>query len=321
MNKKITVWLIVAAALFLVGCIMIGGAMSLMKWDFGKLSTSQYDTYEYTIEEAFSGILVSADTADITFTPSEDGLCRVVLYEAENRKSTVTVTEGKLTVSATDSRKWYQYIGIGVENPEVTVYLPEGEYASLSVKSHTGKLTVAKGLAFGELEVTQTTGAIFCYASAERMKLKASTGNITVKGVTVDSADLTVSTGKVTVTDLIASGALSVKVTTGNAVLTDTTCGSFLSTGSTGKLEMKNLAATESLSVTRDTGDVIFERCDAPDITVETDTGDVKGSLLTGKIFTVDTDTGRKSYPNSTDGGKCKITTDTGDIKITVVGE
>lgn len=321
MNKKITVWLIVSATLFLAGCILVGGAMSLMKWDFGKLSTSKYDTYEYTIEEAFGGILLSADTADITLTSSEDGLCRVICYEAEARKSTVTVTDGVLTVSATDSRKWYQHIGIGVENPEVTVYLPEGEYASLSVSSHTGKLTVAKGLAFGELDITQTTGSIFCYASAERMKIKASTGNITVKGVTVDSADLQVSTGKVTVTDLIASGTLSVKVTTGNAILTDTACGSFLSTGSTGKLEMKNFAATESLSVTRDTGDVIFERCDAPDITIETDTGDVKGSLLTGKIFTVDTDTGRKSYPDSVSGGRCKITTDTGDIKITVVGE
>ena len=76
--------------------------MSLMKWDFGKLSTSKYDTYEYTIEEAFGGILVSADTADITLTSSEDGLCRVVLYEAENRKSTVTVTDGVLTFSPTD---------------------------------------------------------------------------------------------------------------------------------------------------------------------------------------------------------------------------
>ena len=61
-----------------------------------------------------------------------------------------------------------------------------------------------------------------------------------------------------------------------------------------------------------------FEASDAASIFVETDTGDVKGSLLSEKIFIINTDTGKKEVPESTTGGRCKITTDTGDIKITI---
>ena len=49
-----------------------------------------------------------------------------------------------------------------------------------------------------------------------------------------------------------------------------------------------------------------------------TDTGDVRGSLLSEKVFIVNTDTGRKEVPDTITGGRCEITTDTGDVKITI---
>ena len=51
---------------------------------------------------------------------------------------------------------------------------------------------------------------------------------------------------------------------------------------------------------------------------VSTDTGDVTGSLLSAKVFVVTTDTGTVQVPKSTAGGRCEISTDTGDIRITV---
>ena len=49
---------------------------------------------------------------------------------------------------------------------------------------------------------------------------------------------------------------------------------------------------------------------------VNTSTGDVNGTLLSEKIFITDTSTGRVSVPKTTSGGKCEITTSTGDINI-----
>jgi hypothetical protein len=45
----------------------------------------------------------------------------------------------------------------------------------------------------------------------------------------------------------------------------------------------------------------------------------VSGSLLSNKVFTAKTDTGKVSVPNSSNGGKCEITTDTGKIIIEIV--
>jgi len=64
---------------------------------------------------------------------------------------------------------------------------------------------------------------------------------------------------------------------------------------------------------------VEFTACDAGEIVIETDTGDVEGTLLSDKIFITETDTGRIDVPKTTTGGRCQITTDTGDIKIKIV--
>ena len=56
----------------------------------------------------------------------------------------------------------------------------------------------------------------------------------------------------------------------------------------------------------------------AAEILIKTDTGDVKGSLLSEKVFVVQTDTGSIDVPKTVSGGRCEITTDTGDIKISL---
>jgi DUF4097 and DUF4098 domain-containing protein YvlB len=81
---------------------------------------------------------------------------------------------------------------------------------------------------------------------------------------------------------------------------------------------MKNLTAKEKLSIERSTGDVIFEGCDAGEIYVKTDTGDVKGTLLSEKVFLTDTDTGKISVPKTITGGRCEVSTDTGDIELSI---
>ena len=58
--------------------------------------------------------------------------------------------------------------------------------------------------------------------------------------------------------------------------------------------------------------------CDAEEIYVTTGTGSVHGTLLTNKIFQVRASTGKIDVPESWEGGKCKITTTTGSVKISI---
>lgn len=83
----------------------------------------------------------------------------------------------------------------------------------------------------------------------------------------------------------------------------------------TGEVSISGLVF-ERMEIQDGVGDVIFDACDAGEISVTTDTGDVTGTLLTEKVFYTHTDTGSVNVPRTTTGGRCEITTDTGDIEI-----
>ncbi len=299
MRTKTKVWLIIAASLVLIGCILFAGVMTTLGWDFTKLATVKYETNTYEISEAFDGIFVNTDTADIHFAPSDNEICKVICYEPDNAKHSVIIQDGTLTIDVVAKKEWYDYIGVNFGSPKITVYLPKAEYASLFIKGSTADVEIPKDFNFKSVDIS------------------LSTGDISIENISADNLDLTVSTGNVTVSNVICEGDTNIKVSTGKTKLTNIECKNFITSGSTGDISLKNVIAAEKLSIKRSTGDVIFDGSDAADIFVETDTGDVSGSLLTDKVFITQTDTGRVELPKTTTGGKCEINTDTGDIKIT----
>ena len=319
MCKKTKILLAIAACLGVLGMIIFAAAMSAYDWDFTKLSTVKYETNSYALSEAFCDISINTDTADIVFAPSDTDKCKVVCYEPENAKHTVGVREGSLTINIADERKWYEYIGITMGTPKVTVYLPAGEYASLLIKESTGDVEIPNDFQFKSVDVLTSTGDVKNYASAsEIIKIKTSTGDIYVENISAGGMDLSVSTGKVTASNVVCGGDVKISVNTGKTSLTDVACKAVISSGDTGAITLKNVVAEESLVIDRDTGDVKFEDCDGAEIYVETDTGDVTGSFLSDKVFIAESDTGRVDVPRTTYGGKCEISTDTGDIKIKI---
>lgn len=321
MSKAAKIWLIEAASLVLIGIIIFGGIMSMLKWDFTKLSTNKQETNEYEIAEDFKSISVNTDTADIIFVPSENSKCTVVCYERKNLRHTVEVKDGELVINTFDARKWYEYIGINFGAPKITVYLPESEYSTLIIEESTGDIEIPNDFKFKSIDVSVSTGDVKCSASAAgAIKIETSTGGIFVENTASGSLHLSVSTGKVTVSGVKCDGNVTVGVSTGKAYLTNVVCKNVISSGSTGDITLKNVIAAEKLSIERSTGDVKFEGSDAAELFVETGTGDVEGTLLSDKVFITKTDTGRVNVPSSVTGGICEITTNTGNIKIDVIG-
>ena len=245
-----------------------------------KLSTVRYVTNEHKIAQGHQSVSIVTNTADVAFAPSETGETAVVCFEREKELHTVGVREGTLEIILNDTRKWYEHIGISFASPKITVYLPQKEYESIAVKT--------------------------------------STGDIRLQALCVDALDLAVSTGKVTATDITCKGDLRVAVSTGDATLKNVTCQNLTSRGSTGKLSLTRVIAQGTFDLERNTGDLYFDGCDAAEIYSVTDTGDVRGTLLTEKVFIAQSDTGRVEVPKSVTGGRCEITTDTGDIKLSV---
>lgn len=317
--KTITkVLLITALCLLLVGAALFVGVMAKNNWNVAALSADDFETNTYPVAEAFHSIDIRSDTEAITFLPSGDGTCRVEITEKKDQPHSVAVKDGTLRIEEPEKEKWSFSIGAFTE-PKIAVYLPETEYKTLFIDESTGAVTVPADFKFESIDIIASTGAVDCRASASgTIRIETSTGSIQVQDLSADALKLTVSTGRVRVQSVSCGGALEVEVTTGRTELTDVTCGSLVSEGSTGALTMQNVVAAGSISIERSTGDVRFEACDAAELEISTDTGDVKGSLLTEKVFIARSDTGRIKVPETTTGGKCKITTDTGDIEIEI---
>lgn len=318
MDKKIVTWLVIATILLLIGCVTFGCVMTMLNWDFGKLSTVQYETNEYEILESFKNISVETDTADITLVSSE--VVSVVCTEQENAKHTVSVEDGTLKIEIMDQIKWYQRIGIHLGTTKITVYVPKGQYETLTIKGSTGKVSIPEDYGFTKMDIHQSTGDVTCQASTtDTMKIKTSTGGIHVDNVCVGSLELTVTTGDITAENVNCSGDMTVNVSTGKTSLINVSCKNLTTNGDTGDITLKNVITAQKLAITRSTGYVKFEGCDSGEIQVRTDTGDVSGTLLSSKVFLCNTDTGKVDVPNTTTGGVCDIRTDTGDIKLKII--
>ena len=317
MKKKTANALIIAAAVMFLGGIIFVGAMCALDWDLGALSSSKYETNTYEISTDFENINIDTDTARIVFELSEKDERKVVCYEAENERHEVYVTDGTLNIILGSTKKWYEHIGFNLSTPKITVYIPEGEYGTLTVRSSTGDVAL-KALSFDSIDMVLSTGGVNCSANATKdIRIKTSTGDISLENALARDVELSVSTGRVDVAD-VKCGELSVKVSTGKTYLANVECDKFTTSGSTGDVNLSGVIVSGKMDVKRSTGDVRLTECDASEISIITDTGDVRGSLLTEKVFVARSDTGKIDVPKSTSGGICEITTDTGNIIITI---
>lgn len=232
MEKKIKIWLLIAISLVLIGCILFVGVMSMLEWDFTKLSTTKYETNTYEVSDAFDGISIDTTTADIVFVLSDNGKCRVECHEEEKAKNSVTVEEGILNIKLVYERAGY--FGLNIGSPKITVYLPKTEYTSLLIDESTGDIEIPKDFSFNNVDISLSTGDVNFNASASEMiKIKTSTGDIRVENISAGTLDLSVSTGKVTVSSVTCEGDITVGVSTGKAYLTDIACKNVISSGST----------------------------------------------------------------------------------------
>ena len=319
MGKAAKKWFVIATAFVVVGLTMFTVVMLEYGWDFNKLSTENFKTNTYKINKVFYNISMNTDTADIIFAVSHNGTCWVECYEAETAKHSVTVQEDTLVIKKVDKNAWYDHIGISFDSPKITVYLPKAEYASLFIHGSTGDIEIPEDFKLKGANISLSTGDVrFLTSASELIKIKTSTGNICVENAGTGVLDLSTSTGAIIVSNVMCGTDANIQTSTGRTNLTHIACKNLSSTGSTGNIFLNHVIATEGLSINRTTGDVRFDGADATEIMVETDTGDVKGALFTDKIFIVQTSTGSIDIPKTMTGGKCEITTDTGDIKITI---
>ena len=312
-------WIIIGLALIVLGVVLVNVGTSAMSGRI-TLSTVAYETNTHEITEGYHDITILTEGASLRLVPATDGKTRVECYEESRAKHLVSIKDGALFIRVINEKKWYEYIGINLESPAITIYLPEGEYGALSFRGSTGDVTLPDSFSFESIDARLSTGDVTCLApTKEGILIHTDTGDIHVKFLHAGSLDLAVTTGQISLYSVTCDGNIDLEVSTGRSFLDYVTCQSLVSEGDTGDIKLKNVIASNQIEIERTTGDVVFENCDAATLDIETDTGDVSGSLLSDKIFLVETDTGRVNVPKSTVGGRCEIETSTGNVKFEIL--
>ncbi len=276
----------------------------------------------YLPKSEYDSLIIDASTGDITVPEGfKFGCVDINLSTGDTR----------FCASADDSVK--------IEGGTGDVTVGVGACGSLEVRVSTGKTTLKGVNVSGKINIECSTGDteltdIFCNSlnsigdtgdfytnnltAGENVSIQRSTGEIEVnKAECKANISLETSTGSITVYD-ISCADLNINATTGDSEISDVNCINFNSLADTGDIDMAYLNATGKITIERSTGDVEFDRCDASELEIKTSTGSVKGTLLSEKVFVTKTSNGRIEVPETTTGGKCKITTSTGNIRIEI---
>ena len=330
MAKRTMVWLLAAASLILVGGILFAGVMMTLNWDFSELTTSEFVTNEYVIDESYTHVYISTDIADIKIKPALDGITRVICYEQENQTHTVKEYLGDLYIQVNDERAWHEHIAINFKKPKIELYIPQGEYGDLFIRSDTGDIKIYDVSTFKRISIEAMTGDIDLGVHAkDNITATVRTGDVQLRDVSANRLYASTSTGDLVISKAYYGATIQAHCSTGKVKLQDITGGdkpvtienqeySFIQVaGSTGYTELENVVVQGEIRVNAFTGSVMFKNCDAAAISVEASTGHIKGNFLTPKVISASTNTGKVDVPESTEGGPCDIKTTTGSIKIT----
>lgn len=278
MNKSRKILTTVALCLIVAGLLTCTGVMAFLGFDFTKLDNSVYTENSYEFSDAIKDISIDAGTADIKILPSNSNSTKVVCFEDETDKHSISLHNGKLTITK-NAKEWYEYIsGFSFRSPDITLYLPQGTYDSANITVSTGDIAL-NDINVANIDIDSSTGNVtLTDTESYKVNIESSAGDIEFNNVTAHSADIEVSTGHVDINHTILSGDIEIETST---------------------------------------GDITFNLSDANSISAETSTGHITGTLLTAKSFFTDTSTGDVDVPRTT-GSRCELETSTGDIKIRI---
>lgn len=317
MKKSKKIAIIIAVIMIFAGFSLGISATVMMGFDMQELNTLAFETNSYSVEEAFTNISVDGAECNVSLFKSEDGICKVVCYEGDKINHTVEVKDGTLSITRQDNRQWYEHIGVYWGNMDIEIYLPESEYDALYVKTLSGDIVIPEAFHFGDTEVQSTSGNVDCTASVSgNLSVKTVSGEVYVSGTDSKKVSVQSTSGDITVENVNSETEFNVEAVSGDVDLADVTCQSMIAETSSGDIGLKDLVSQEEIHIESVSGDVELYQCDAENLWIKTSSGNVSGSLLTEKIFFTNTSSGDVDVPHSSSGGKCEITTTSGDIEF-----
>ena len=318
MNKRKIIGLVAASASALLVAVVF--LCMLVSVKYIGAADHLYAHSRTEIDAPIWHISLQTSITSISICTTEAEAAYVEMYDRENAAYRIAAEDGTLLVEEVGRRTWYEQLGIFPKTPKMTLYLPAGMYGDLSVTSSRGEIEVSSRLLFQHVTILSATGNVTCRASAvEWIAITGATGCVSLEHLVASNIDVLVSTGNIAVSDVTCTKKIALDSPSGNVKVINTTCKSFSSTGKSGNLYMENVVARRYFSIDRTSGNLTLDGCDTGVGYLVTGSGNVTGSWFSSKIFEVKTSSGNKDLPSTTSGGKCRVTTASGNIKMTIL--
>ena len=197
MNKYVKM-LIVSAILLLAGFLVCGISFAALGFDPLKLRTTNYTLFSEEIGDSFKDIMIRGDAESITIKTSEDKTCSVDCFADGKDKYSIRVEDGTLIVERTSSQLWFEFAGVLMERPSITVSLPAGTYGNVTAETDHGGIRVA-GLKAGELTLKTDNGRIDLSetTASGSCDLKTDNGGIRFSGLDAETINIRTEHGDV----------------------------------------------------------------------------------------------------------------------------
>lgn len=280
--KRTAIAILIAVLVVAIGGALVFAGLSAVRYDLTKLDRTEYMTNTHSMGMV-NAIDVQCKTADVELVAGGEADCKVVCFENDREKYAVDAVDGTLVIRSESNKTRWSLFGFGFKSPKITIYLPAGTYALLKAEMDTGDLTADRALSFDAVEAVLGTGDMtMSGVKAGTLTAHGSTGDICLSDMTLTTVDVSVSTGRIDLVNVVCSGDLIAKTTTGDIRLTDV---------------------------------------DGANVYLSATTGDITGTIRTEKVFSARTSTGDVSVPAATAGGRCEAQTSTGDIRLSISGK
>lgn len=256
MKRPSKIWVSIAIISIIIGSLVFATTMTILKWDFKKLSTTNFETNVYEFSEEVSNISIEVITADVTFTVSTDNKTTVTCFEDEKVKHTVTVENGALLIEENDERSFFDKLGVNFNSSKITISLPAIQLNQIIIEATTADVCL-KNISANTLNIKTTTGDICVKNSlfSGDFIIKVTTGDIELSSVHAGKIDIKTTTGEVELAS-VDGGEIYIKTTTGDvsgSVLTDKT---FITHTTTGDISVPRNTSGGICKVETTTGDI-----------------------------------------------------------------
>lgn len=305
MKKSKKILITVAVILVAVGMICGFCGIYSLGFNFNEISTSDFVTHTYTVEDNFTNIIIDDAASNINFYKSNDDKCRVLCDEREKVTHTVVNENNTLTVRVKDERNWFERINIGffVADMRVSVYLPKNKYNSLNAASMSGDIDVANEFTFDNAKV----GSI--------------SGDVSVKADVKQELNISSTSGDVIINNISATECINASSVSGEIDLSNVKSKEIFANTISGGVMLADTVASQKLKANSTSGEIDLKRCDAKNIVLDTVSGEISGTLLSNKQFITETTSGTVNVPQSVSNEECRITTVSGDIYIEIADQ